>query len=505
MRGISPELLSLYNPTSAKTWKCLNSSMIIPWSAVNDDYCDCPDGSDEPGTSACPDTYFYCVNAGHIGTHIPSSRVNDGLCESECCDGSDEAPGVCPNRCQEIGEEYRKKIDAERKIQKTGSKIRGTYIAFAHKEKKRLEESVATLEKEIAIQEKEVAKLKDVMERSETISAAALEHKKESPLYQNLMTHKSALNSLWKVHQKHLEREKQLGDILEALKGGYNPNYQDMAVLEAVRGWEALSGEGEAEEGAKFITPGEEMEWSEDQLKHQLEPLLKQDYVSLLFSHEDHINQGESTSLLFDLSSYIPESFSSQYESFRDTLLSWLRTFGIVKGTPVSASAAEKSREAFQEAEKQLKAKIDQKRDDTEELKELFDPEGFGIEGEWKKLQDLCLSTESGEYTYEVCLFGSATQKGSSHNNLGRFESWNKDSNVKPGEPAFYTVQHYTGGAKCWNGPMRSVTLHLSCGTENKLLTVAEPEKCEYHVTGTTPALCLPVGGAAGSKSKQEL
>jgi Glucosidase II beta subunit-like protein len=31
------------------------------------------------------------------------------------------------------------------------------------------------------------------------------------------------------------------------------------------------------------------------------------------------------------------------------------------------------------------------------------------------------------------------------------------------------------------------------CGLENALLTVSEPEKCEYKVTGTTPALCRPL------------
>jgi len=31
------------------------------------------------------------------------------------------------------------------------------------------------------------------------------------------------------------------------------------------------------------------------------------------------------------------------------------------------------------------------------------------------------------------------------------------------------------------------------CGIENALLTISEPEKCEYKVTGTTPALCRPL------------
>ena len=39
-------------------------------SYVNDDYCDCDDGSDEPGTSACSNGSFYCVNKQFKGNHI---------------------------------------------------------------------------------------------------------------------------------------------------------------------------------------------------------------------------------------------------------------------------------------------------------------------------------------------------------------------------------------------------------------------------------------------------
>jgi protein kinase C substrate 80K-H len=152
-RGVHPSFLSQYKPKGT-TWTCLDGTKTIPWSAVNDDYCDCIDGSDEPGTffsavvftkflqaspgtSACSGNTFYCENEGHVGASIPSSRVNDGLCgplfalrypsstdaslEPACCDGSDEPAGVCENTCAAVGELYRQKQEAARKLQKTVS------------------------------------------------------------------------------------------------------------------------------------------------------------------------------------------------------------------------------------------------------------------------------------------------------------------------------------------------------------------------------------------------
>lgn len=34
--------------------------------------------------------------------------------------------------------------------------------------------------------------------------------------------------------------------------------------------------------------------------------------------------------------------------------------------------------------------------------------------------------------------------------------------------------------------------MDLSCGTSNELLSVIEPEKCEYLFKVTSPAVCFP-------------
>lgn len=76
VRGLDPSKKARYHP--GKDFTCLDGSDTIAFSMVNDDYCDCQDGSDEPGTAACPKGGFYCHNKGHQPSTILSSRVNDG-------------------------------------------------------------------------------------------------------------------------------------------------------------------------------------------------------------------------------------------------------------------------------------------------------------------------------------------------------------------------------------------------------------------------------------------
>ena len=61
-RGVPLSKSSLYSPN--KDFQCLDGSKILSFLKVNDDYCDCSDGSDEPGTAACTNGSFFCQNKG---------------------------------------------------------------------------------------------------------------------------------------------------------------------------------------------------------------------------------------------------------------------------------------------------------------------------------------------------------------------------------------------------------------------------------------------------------
>ena len=100
IRGLPDGIAKSYNllDDNILSMQC-DQNKVIPFSSLNDGYCDCMDGTDEPGTSACTNSIFYCVNAGYKLIKIPSSRVDDGICD--CCDGSDEGNiKACSNTCR---------------------------------------------------------------------------------------------------------------------------------------------------------------------------------------------------------------------------------------------------------------------------------------------------------------------------------------------------------------------------------------------------------------------
>ncbi|KAK3163440.1 hypothetical protein QOZ80_1AG0003730 [Eleusine coracana subsp. coracana] len=141
--------------------KCRDGSGRFTRDKLNDDFCDCPDGTDEPGTSACPEGKFYCKNAGHTPITIFSSRVNDGICD--CCDGSDEYDSnvTCKNTCWEAGKAAREKLKKKVATYKSGVVIRKQEVEKAKEAYAKDEVELAKLKGEEKILQGLVDKLKE--------------------------------------------------------------------------------------------------------------------------------------------------------------------------------------------------------------------------------------------------------------------------------------------------------------------------------------------------------
>lgn len=64
--GVPSHDIVKYQPNAVGQFICRDGILNISWSAVNDDYCDCNDGSDEPGTGACANTRYdtlqFCIS-----------------------------------------------------------------------------------------------------------------------------------------------------------------------------------------------------------------------------------------------------------------------------------------------------------------------------------------------------------------------------------------------------------------------------------------------------------
>lgn len=159
--GVHPERRGHYDLSSDQFFKCLDGSGSIPLEFVNDDYCDCRDASDEPGTSACPHGQYFCANEGYTQRLIPSAWVNDGQCD--CCDASDEynSSASCENKCGILGEIYRQEQEKHREISNQGSAIRSQYKEQARQRKEQNAQLLEQYKRELSEKESAVKKLEE--------------------------------------------------------------------------------------------------------------------------------------------------------------------------------------------------------------------------------------------------------------------------------------------------------------------------------------------------------
>ncbi|KAJ5247345.1 Glucosidase 2 subunit beta [Penicillium chermesinum] len=520
-RGVSPDFAKFYQDQT--TFTCIsNPDTRIPFTAVNDNFCDCPDGSDEPGTSACSHLSrnsplsvaerpghseaelklalpgFYCKNKGHKPSYVPFQRVNDGVCDYElCCDGSDEWARVGARN-----------EEARQKAMTAALKKKKELLDVAAKEEQGIRDEIATVENEVKGAEENVRVLEEslrVVEEQERkvvrtkgtgkvgalagLAKARVEELRESLLEVRLQRDETK------------RRLKELEEILSKFKVEYNPNFNDEGVKRAVRSWEDYA--------AREVAEATEVSDAD------LDEIAKADGKDAGIDWEHWENQEDGcndSDLVYKLAAYLPPSLVDFIEEKAISVKSFLEDKGfIAKSSGSSASeskAVTAARDALRAAENSLndlKNKMNDKRDDL--------TKDYGRAGIFRALKNTCISKDAGEYTYEHCFLDSTKQipkKGGGSMSMGKFARIGSTTVEEVDEAGnIITIEkvalEYERGQHCWNGPNRSTKVILECGEENEILKTAEDEKCVYSMLVTTPAVCPGGEEEDAASAKDEL
>lgn len=124
----------------------------------------------------------------------------------------------------------------------------------------------------------------------------------------------------------------------------------------------------------------------------------------------------------------------------------------------------------------------------------------YGADGQWRALADKCFERTHHSYTYEVCLFGRASQRegSGSKTTLGLFTAWEDaakgDAAFDEGPGAKYTpvkrAMKFANGQRCWNAGARELLVRFFCGGATEILSVDEPSTCHYEMKMSSPAAC---------------
>lgn len=452
--GVPIEKLSFYD--SSQEFSCLDGSQSIPFVYVNDNYCDCSDGSDEPGTSACEKNKFYCENRDHEPQYLLSSRVNDGICD--CCDGMDEwdTDVACPNTCIELGRKIKEELKRLEEVEELGYKKRSEYINQGRLKKEECENTLSTIENDLGVVLSEIEVLRTAKEEAEEPES----RKKEEHQQQ------------WEEQKAILSEEKRRQEALKMFNTYDTDSNGELTIQEIVNRKE-LDGDNDgtiAVEEAEVYLDGNEpvgfekfLEKSWDLISAKLKEFQTEEQEDIEereneIEDDDDDNDGKPDD---DEPLEMPP-YDEETQKLIDT--------------------AESARQSLKDAEERKK-KLESEKNDLEKYLYM----GLGYDQEFSPLFEQCYEYTDREYTYKLCMFQKITQRtksGGRETSLGTWDKWiGSDSNE-------YSSMRYGNGERCWNGPDRSTVVHLQCGIEDKIISASEPNKCEYAMEFITPAFC---------------
>lgn len=490
-RGVPLSKRQFYE--EGKPFTCLDGSRTIPFDRVNDDYCDCHDGSDEPGTAACPNGNFHCTNAGFRPMFIPSSRVNDGICD--CCDTTDEynSGAVCQNTCRERGRQERESMQKIVAIAKEGFQLKQQLIQEAKRgieDKKSKVEEIQSGKKDLADKVEALRTIKETVEQPEkeakerhlkawedkkAVIRAQKDKAKLAQVFLELDTDADGFVSVSDL-QLHSELDPDSdGSFTEAeaqvLLGGLDK--VDSVGFESV--WNNIK------EKYVSMASAAPTETPQDEV-----PQAAADNDSEQFpedetpEEEDEDEDDDEEDEPYEEEYRSPPTKQTQEKKDDDDDEGTMPPYD--PETQELIDAGQKARDEFDEAEKALREVDDQIRNLEKEIS--FD---FGTSAEFSYLYDQCYEMTTSEYIYRLCPFSRVAQKpkyGGSETSLGTWGKW-----AGPADD-IYSVMKYEHGTGCWQGPSRSTTVKLICGKETTVTSTSEPSRCEYLMEFITPAVC---------------
>ncbi|BES91167.1 Glucosidase 2 subunit [Nesidiocoris tenuis] len=490
-RGVPYNASSLYK--TAGDFNCFDGSSSIPSSYINDGYCDCADGSDEPGTSACPSGFFYCINAGHVGEYIRSSLVDDGICD--CCDGSDERYRRCENICGALSDAARAEAEARAKIISTGSEVRQKLIHQARQMRLQKEDRLRKLEEEKveaeklkeaaeahknAAEEAENAALQIYRQKEEEIKQERIRKEKEDAwreahnIFINLDSNQNGLLDVEELKVKQIFDRNKDGEVSDEeiqwyleLKEDVTEDVFHSSIWQHIKPFYMMEmglftpPETHNENGAQ---DAEEEEPLGEGGKEQVDEDEKQDDDE---EEDDSENVGEGEVIPQNNDEGEPSPAEPEYDP---------RTLELMEAAKEARSEFDSSNQALQSLEQEIS-----------QIKEKLSLD-YGPEDEFAPLDGQCFTHTDREYIYKLCLFNQVTQAPKSDGSEIRLGAWSGwvEANGK-------SAMLYDKGQSCWNGPQRSTTVLVECGSDNELLSVSEPNKCEYLMQFKTPAACKPI------------
>lgn len=428
IRGISSSYKRFYK--EKKSFLCIDGSKVIPYEQVNDDYCDCQDGSDEPGTSACPRGRFYCTNLGFRPHYIPSSRVNDGICD--CCDASDEynSPARCQNSCWNLGQRERAFVEGQMRALDEGLRLKQQLI-----------------EEGVLLWREKQAQLRQLQQVAEDLQIKLDEHRRR---------------------KNEAERLKE--QTLKALQKGDSghPQYNGSAV--------ALFNLLDSNKDGSLSV--EEIQSKVAFIQDETRVLTLDEAVTLLGGgHRMDLSTFRNT--LWDI---LTSGDSVKIKDAKDG------GTGGLAGEDSHLKAVDRAADWWATNLKKAEESYDRVSSEISELQKKLAID-YGTDWEFLFLNSQCFTIQVYEYTYTLCPFNQVTQRSSTGTevSLGVWGMWSG------GAKNPYSQQEYENGEPCWQGGSRSTTVMLTCGTETGLRMAKEPSKCQYILDLQTPVACQPV------------